>query len=267
MFCPSCGYKLEEEVSIKSNESVEKIKLMQMKKLFIWSLIMPLIGSILIVFQVKKLKKDIFPYIVFSLSIFLFDFGLIPLINLYTNDYLIGDFASLIPRLILNLVFAVILWNIYKKIYISYNNEPQIEKVYSMSWVIAICAIVISISTIMQFSSLGGSLTTVLYGQSPIEFGHTSTSSELQNKTKVFYTTDRNICYEFSFQGGKGGGTIETVLEDVNSSTVVYSEQNKVPPDWHGMGYSINNPGYKGKFEMKIIKNNEVIAKGKFEVK
>lgn len=267
-FCASCGYNLESEATIKPNESIQKVKLMSTKNLFIFSLLMPLIGSILIIFQVKKLKKDILPYIILSVSMFLFEFGLIPLVGMYTNDYFIGDIVRLIPRLIIGLVLAVILWSIYKKIYISYNNGQQTEKVYSMPWGIPICAILISISTIMQFSSLGGSLTTALYGQSSIDFGRKSVTRDIEDKTNVFHLSDNTIYYGFYFQGGKGGGIIDTVLEDVNSGKVIYdSGQTKIPPDWQGVCNSIRNPGYKGNFEMKIVKNNEVIAKGKFDVK
>jgi hypothetical protein len=267
-FCSNCGYELANIKTQKLDKGIKEVKLVTSKNLFIFSLIFPLLGSILLIFQVKKLKKQVLPYILFSFSIFLFEFGLIPLITMYNSDYLIGYNVSLIPRMIINLILAVILWKIYKRICINYKNETQIEKVYRISWGIAISAAIISIYTVFQFISAGGTLTTAIYGQSPIVFGLQEDQRDVQDKTKVFAVLDSKIYYAFNFPGGRGGGMIDTILEDRDSGRIIYdSGQVQIPPDWKGIVNCVANPNYVGDFEMKVIKNNEVIARGKFKVR
>lgn len=110
-------------------------------------------------------------------------------------------------------------------------------------------------------------LTYIIPITNTIHFGHSVYQSEVINRSNTFSTNDE-IFYEFYFSDYKGGD-YTIVLEHVQSdNTRIYdSWDSETPPDWPGVYNSMNAPYDKGKYIMKIIKDNRVSAQGTFAIR
>jgi hypothetical protein len=73
----------------------------------------------------------------------------------------------------------------------------------------------------------------------------------------------------FYFPDGKGG-EYSIVIEEKTADggfRMYHSYDGKVPPDWEGVTTSSVAPFETGEYVMKIVKGEEIVAKGSFKVK
>jgi len=115
-------------------------------------------------------------------------------------------------------------------------------------------------------SSLLFSSTTSPFATEQVAFGYDIKNGEIVDPYQYF-ETEEEIYYSFYFPDSKGG-SYKVVIEKVNddSAEIYDSWESEVPPDWEGLYDTFITPSELGEYELKIIKENEVIAKGTFYV-
>ena len=102
--------------------------------------------------------------------------------------------------------------------------------------------------------------------ESPIEFGYDVVDGTVTNLSDHFKPLEE-IYFEFQFPDSKGGEIKVEIVKSEGSTEVLYTEwDGDVSLDWKGVYSSMEAPEEEGTYIMKIIKNDEIIAKGTFYV-
>ncbi|WP_417897516.1 DUF2628 domain-containing protein [Bacillus haimaensis] len=98
-----------------------------------------------------------------------------------------------------------------------------------------------------------------------IEFGYSEMDGEIDDPSSEFQEYDE-IYYSFYFPSQEGG-PYKVVIEKLEGTESLYDQwDDEVPPDWPGVVGSMYSPEEEGGYIMKIIQDNEVVAKGEFSV-
>lgn len=98
-----------------------------------------------------------------------------------------------------------------------------------------------------------------------IEFGYSEMDGEIDDPSSEFQKYDE-IYYSFYFPSLEGG-PYKVVIEKLEGTESIYDQwDDEVPPDWPGVVASMYAPEDEGDYVMKIIQDNEVVAKGEFSV-
>ncbi|MCA1321477.1 DUF2628 domain-containing protein [Bacillus tianshenii] len=98
-----------------------------------------------------------------------------------------------------------------------------------------------------------------------IEFGYSEMDGEVDDPSSEFQIADE-IYYSFYFPSLEGG-PYKVVIEKLEGTESLYDQwEDEVPPDWPGVVASMYAPEEAGDYMMKIIQDNEVVAKGEFSV-
>lgn len=98
-----------------------------------------------------------------------------------------------------------------------------------------------------------------------IEFGYSEMDGEIDDPSSKFQKYDE-IYYSFYFPSLEGG-PYKVVIEKLEGTESLYDQwDDEVPPDWPGVVASMYAPEEEGDYVMKIIQDNEVVAKGEFSV-